>query len=117
MGYNGLSMDAFQELLDKKFSKGVHIWVVLGDGQAHTFLAPRAFVLDETTVLLSPLDDMSIYFEVEVVDVEFVGKDEVRLTSETGKQYRLTPATETAQTLLKDRVKAAYQPERLGSMR
>lgn len=117
MGFGGMSVESFQALLDKHFRKGVHVWVVLGDGEPHTFLVPRAFVLDDTMVLLSPLDDMSIYFEVTVDNVEYVGKDEVRLNAKNGKQFRLTPATKVAAEQMKDRVKKAYEPERVGRMR
>lgn len=111
-----MSVDDFQALLDKRFPKGTHMWVVLGDGEPHTYIVPRVFVLDEKTVLLSPLDDMSIYFEIEVEDIE-TDKTEIRLNGVNGRQYRLSPATKVAAEQMKDRVKVAFQPDRVGRMR
>ena len=117
MGFEGLSTEKFQEALDKRFPKGAHIWVVLGDGRPFTFNVPRVFVLDEKTVLFSPQDDMSIYFDPEVESVEFVGKTEVRVNTTSGRQFIMTPSPSVASEILKDRIKSAFEPGRVERMR
>ena len=103
-----LNVEVLQDEMDKRYPKGVHVWATLGEGaNPYTFLIPRVFVLDSSTILLSPMDD-TMYFEVAVDDVVFQDKTTTILQS-GGREYRLTPATETAQDVLGDRVKEAHR--------
>ena len=103
-----LNVEVLQDEFDKRYPKGVHVWVSLGEGaNPYTFLIPRVFVLDNSTILLSPMDD-TMYFEVIADDVVFKDKETALIQSGT-RTYQLTPATEAAQRVLGDRVKDAHR--------
>lgn len=102
------NVEALQDELDKRYGKGVHVWAILAPGaNPHTFLIPRVFVLDSSTILLSPMDG-TMYFEIPVDDVLF--KDKTTTIIESGeREFVLTPATETAQKVLGDRVTRSHR--------
>lgn len=103
-----MNVETAQAELDKRFPQGVHVWVGFGNGSdPATFLVPRVFVLDDHTLLVSPMDGTR-YFEVEVDDLVFKDKRTAVIESGT-RSWTLTPATETAQLLLKDRLEGAHR--------
>ena len=110
-----MSVDELQKLLDKRFPKGVHVRVTLGDGD-NNFLVPRIFVTGENSLWFSPQLDMEIYFEPDVANLE-VTKSYITVTNSKGRTFTFTPLTGVAADQMADRVKDAMRPERLEMLR
>ena len=114
MGY-GMSVDDFQKLLDKRFPKGVHVRVTLGDG-VNNFLVPRVFVTGESTLYFSPHALMEFAFEPTIESVETTKKS-VTVHTTSGRTFEFTPLEGPAADRMSDRVKEARSAEMLAHIK